>query len=101
MSRAAAQIIGVGVFVLTLVAHYALQFLAWASHYGHAVPLPEGSAGSPSVWWEATSFPVFWLVPGTLSTLHFDILLWINSGVWAAAATILLFLGWRFARRAT
>jgi hypothetical protein len=44
---------------------------------------------------------MFWLVPGALSTVHFDTLLWINSGVWATAVTILLFLGWRFARRAT
>jgi hypothetical protein len=67
-----------GVLVCTFAVHYVLQFVGWAAHEGHVVPR---SVGSRPVWWEAMSFPTFWLVPDAFSTAHFDVLLLINSGV--------------------
>jgi hypothetical protein len=98
MARALPRIASVGVFVVVLIAHYVVQFATWASHEGNVAP---GYAGGRPVWWEAASFPIFWLASGAMSNSHFDVLLWINSGVWAAAATIILFVGWRVVRRAT
>ena len=97
MAGTAAKITIVGVLVCTFAVHYVLQFVGWAAHEGHAVP---GSGGSRPVWWEAPSFPTFWLVPDVFSMSHFDMLLLINSGAWATAATVLWCLWWRFARGA-
>ncbi len=87
----------VSLLVCTFAVHYVLQFVGWAAHEGHAVPRPVGSQPG---WWETTSFPTFWLVSEAFSTAHFDVLLLVNSGVWAAAATVTWFLWWRFARGA-
>jgi hypothetical protein len=79
------RLIRVGFFVVMFGAHCSLQGQAWRIHLGEVA--------APSVIadpWAILSLPLFALVPRHLWPVYFENLQFVNSLIWAAAATWLI-----------
>jgi hypothetical protein len=78
-------------FIILFIAHLVASFTAWAFAPGNVVPRTANVYSlAQRIAWPVFSFPVFYVVPPTISTTSFETLLVVNSAVVASVGVILV-----------
>lgn len=88
------------VFAGVTIIHLIVQFVVWSISSGNAVPA-ESPTWLAMYGWRVFSFPVFSILPSSLSNNYFWMSLIVNSAIWGGLVSVGLFFVTRDSTQST